>query len=208
MSFDLGAAFGRVIAGARSAVAGILPAAPPPPPPSPQPAPAPAAAPPQAVPVLPVAKADGSGHWMPIDLAADDADLERDEGFRSLPYQDTVGVWTNGFGNTHGVGPDTPPVTVAEALAQLNANFADASDRLGQALPWIKALDPVRQDVLCEMAFNMGLGHLLGFKNTLACVQRGAYAAAAMGMLASEWATQVKGRANILADMMRTGVRP
>lgn len=43
------------------------------------------------------------------------------------------------------------------------------------------------------MAFNM-LGGLLTFTNTLAAMKRGDYAAAADGMLASKWATQVGAR--------------
>jgi lysozyme len=58
--------------------------------------------------------------------------------------------------------------------------------------------------VLVNMAFNMG-GGLLSFVNTLAAIQRGDYNAAANGMLASRWATQVGARATRLADMMRNG---
>jgi lysozyme len=169
----------------------------------------PVSAPPAAI--LPVPMTQG-GHWMPIDLAEADDDLERDEGFRAAPYQDTVGVWTNGFGNTHGVGPDTPPVTVAQALAQLNANFAQTCERLCTAAPWIKDLDPVRQDVLTEMAFNLGVTGLLQFKQTLGFVEAGKYPMAATAMLLSRWASQIGDapgqRAWRLAEMMRTGVRP
>lgn len=41
------------------------------------------------------------------------------EGFRSAPYRDAVGVWTIGYGSTGGVGPNTPPVTRAQAAARL-----------------------------------------------------------------------------------------
>lgn len=39
------------------------------------------------------------------------------EAFRSQPYQDAVGVWTDGFGNTKDVNPNKP-VTVERALVQ------------------------------------------------------------------------------------------
>ena len=72
-------------------------------------------------------------------------------------------------------------------------------------LPWIDKLTPARQAALINMAFNLGIGGLLGFKNTLAAIEQGDYVRAARGMLASKWATQVHGRADELAAQMRTG---
>ncbi len=34
------------------------------------------------------------------------------EGLRLKPYQDTVGVWTQGYGETHGITKDSLPITV------------------------------------------------------------------------------------------------
>lgn len=45
--------------------------------------------------------------------------LKADEGYSSRPYQDQAGVWTNGYGNTHGVTAKTPPVTPQQAEATL-----------------------------------------------------------------------------------------
>ncbi len=75
-------------------------------------------------------------------------------------------------------------------------------------------MDEVRQRVIANMCFNMGIGNastgkgLLGFKNTLAAMQRGSYSMAAAGMLNSKWATQVGARATRLARAMETGVMP
>lgn len=40
------------------------------------------------------------------------------EGLRLNPYQDSVGVWTIGYGSTRGVTKDSPPITeeIAERL--------------------------------------------------------------------------------------------
>lgn len=73
--------------------------------------------------------------------------------------------------------------------------------------PWIASLDPVRRDVLYEMAFNLGVAKLQKFKNTLSAVRRGDYEAASAGMLASLWATQTGSRAQRLAKAMKIGVR-
>jgi lysozyme len=66
-------------------------------------------------------------------------------------------------------------------------------------------LDPVRARVLQNMAFNLGIDGLLGFKNTLSAVKAKNWAAASQGMLSSRWAEQVGARAQRLAKMMRTG---
>ncbi len=42
------------------------------------------------------------------------------EGFRSHPYQDVAGVWTIGYGETRGIGPNTPPWTQAQAMTALH----------------------------------------------------------------------------------------
>jgi lysozyme len=134
--------------------------------------------------------------------------IEAEEGFRPLPYPDTRGVWTNGYGNTHGVGPHTAPVTRDEARAQLTANLAGVTAQLDHAVPWWRTLDDVRQDVLADMAFNMGVMALMGFKHTLADVQAGNYGLAAAQMLMSDWAEQVGERAMRLSILMERGMRP
>ncbi|MGR9580626.1 glycoside hydrolase family protein, partial [Pandoraea sputorum] len=69
---------------------------------------------------------------------------------------------------------------------------------------WWRSLDPVRQRVLMNMAFNMQ-GKLLGFRNFLAAAQRGDWARASAEMLDSLWARQVGDRSKRLAKMMETG---
>ena len=133
-------------------------------------------------------------------------DLKRDEGCRLTAYKDTVGVWTVGYGHAH-VAPGTV-WTQAQADSALDADIAIAVHDLDFRLPWWRKLDDVRQDVLAEMAFNLGVEGLLGFHNTLALVEAGNYAAASGGLLASRWAKQVGARATRLAAMMKSGARP
>ena len=66
-------------------------------------------------------------------------------------------------------------------------------------------LDTARQMVVMNMIFNMG-NRFDGFKKMHAAMDAGDYAEAAVQMLDSRWAAQVKGRANMLADQMREGV--
>jgi lysozyme len=51
------------------------------------------------------------------------------EGFSSLPYRDIVGVWTDGYGNTHGVVPGVP-VSEPEARVTLQRH----ADKFAQAV--------------------------------------------------------------------------
>lgn len=128
-------------------------------------------------------------------------DLRRDEGERLKPYRDTVGKLTIGVGrNLDDVGLSS------EESAYLLANDINKVLRqLDEKLPWWRGLCFNRQRVLINMAFNLGIAGLLGFKNTLAAVQAGQYDKAAEGMLSSKWASQVGKRAVRLADLMRNG---
>lgn len=141
-----------------------------------------------------------------IDLNPDPeliAALKIDEGLRLKAYKDTVGVWTVGYGHAH-VAPNTV-WTQEQAERALIEDVAIHNHLLAEKLPWVSSLDPVRRRVLENMAFNLGVKGLLGFKNTLEFVRTGQYDKAADGMLASLWAKQVKGRAVRLAQEMRTG---
>jgi lysozyme len=56
------------------------------------------------------------------------------EGFVATPYRDQAGVWTNGYGNTKGVTRYTPPVTKAQATADLEAHVDKFTDGVLAAL--------------------------------------------------------------------------
>lgn len=131
-------------------------------------------------------------------------ELRRDEGVVPFAYQDHLGYWTIGVGRLidkrKGGG-----LSDAEIDFLLSNDIDRFEKQLIDALPWYGRLDEVRQRVLVNMAFNLGIGGLLGFKNTLAMIERGDYAGAAKGMLASKWAGQVGERAKRLATMMETG---
>ncbi len=128
-------------------------------------------------------------------------ELLRDEGLRLKPYACTAGKLTIGVGrNLTDRG-----ITKTEAMLMLAHDIDDCCDDLDRALPWWRTLDPIRQRVLANMCFNLGLAKLLSFKNTLAAVEAGDYLRAADGMRASLWARQVGQRAERLAQMMATG---
>ncbi|MBR8312374.1 glycoside hydrolase family protein [Burkholderia dolosa] len=128
------------------------------------------------------------------------AELTLDEGRRSRIYVDTVGKVSGGIGrNLTDKGFRDNEIDL-----MYQNDIAETEAWLDRNLPWWRSLDPVRQRVMMNMAFNMQ-GKLLTFVNTLAAIKRGDYAAAADGMLNSLWAKQVGARATRLASMMRSG---
>jgi lysozyme len=78
-------------------------------------------------------------------------------------------------------------------------------DQLDTSLPWCADIDAVRESVLINMAYNMGIVGLLKFTKTLALIKSGDYPKAADQMLKSVWATQVGHRAVELSEQMRSG---
>jgi len=127
--------------------------------------------------------------------------LIRDEGLRLKPYRDSVGKLTIGIGrNLDDVG-----ITQEEACYLLHTDIVRVAGQIQEALPWANNLSPARASVLGNMAFNMGIGGLLQFKQFLAALEAGDYEKAATEMLNSKWAKQVGPRADRLAQQIRTG---
>lgn len=126
--------------------------------------------------------------------------LIKHEGLRLKVYADTVGKASIGVGrNLVDKG-----ITEAEAYLMLDNDIKEVSDKLFKTLPWASKLSENRQAVMLSMAFNMGMGGLLAFKNTLGLVESGDYPGAAKEMLQSKWAVQVGNRAIYLAKILET----
>lgn len=152
-----------------------------------------------------------------MNLASLISELRRDEGEKLTSYQDTEGFWTIGVGHLIDPerGADPAPfgidlrgggiITPEQSRMLLSADIEDVETELDVWLPWWRDLDEVRQRVVANLAFNMGLPTLRKFRNTLAAMKDGRYDEAAAGMLQSRWATQVGNRAKRLAKMMETG---
>ncbi len=130
-------------------------------------------------------------------------ELIRDEGLRLKVYYDTKGIPTIGIGRNLNVG-----ISKEEAY-HLCQNDIDAVEAdLNTTARWWQRLDEVRQRVLFNMCFNMGIARLMGFEKFLGYAFAGKYEDAAREMLDSAWAKQVGPRATRLAEMMRTGKEP
>jgi len=80
--------------------------------------------------------------------------------------------------------------------------------QMDESVPFWRELSEVRQLVLLDMAFNLGVFGLTKFQNTLALLEAGEYEAASEEMLNSRWAEQVGQRALNLSQAMRTDKAP
>ena len=134
-------------------------------------------------------------------------ELRRDEGVRYSPYLDSEGIKTVGVGHNL----EAHPLELSYPLTneQVNQILADDLVRvfsgLDRKIGWWRNLSYARQRVLANMAINLGVDGLLGFRRMILAVDRGHYDQAAREMLNSKWATQVFGRAVRLAKMMADG---
>ena len=139
-----------------------------------------------------------------IDRDAMIRQLRLHEGERLKPYRCTAGKLTIGIGRNL----EDRGITAEESAYLLGNDITGFYAALLRELPWVAQLDDVRQRVLLDMAFNLGLAGLLQFKNTLATIKAGDYEKAAAMMLQSRWAEQVGQRADRLSRMMFTGKDP
>jgi hypothetical protein len=135
-----------------------------------------------------------------MDLNKLKTQLNIDEGRKKFVYTDTVGKLTVGVGRNI----SDRAFSDDEIDLMLSNDINLIVGQLDKAVPWWRGLNDARQNVLVNMGF-MGIGKLLGFKNTLAAMHDGRYADAATGMLDSLWAKQVGDRAVRLAQVMRSG---
>ncbi|UGA37973.1 lysozyme [Chromobacterium haemolyticum] len=103
--------------------------------------------------------------------------IQKSEGLRLKAYQDSVGVWTIGYGHT---GPDVKPGMVI-TQAQADALLARDLERFEAGVARLVKV-PLNQnqfDALVCFSFNLGLGALQGSTLLLRLLNAGDYAGAA-----------------------------
>jgi len=111
-------------------------------------------------------------------------ELTRDEGFRSKPYRCTANKLTIGIGrNIEDVG-----ITEEEAKYLLDNDVRRIIAELDILIPWWDDLTDARQRALINMAFQLGVNGLMGFKKMLAALEVGNYREACLEGLNSKWA--------------------
>ena len=130
--------------------------------------------------------------------------LRRDEGEKLHAYSDHMGFLTIGVGRLidkrKGGG-----ITSEEADYLLANDIRRKTGEVIIALPWAAHLDPVRFGVLQNMAFQLGIAGLLGFKNTLKFIEDGDYIRAGDNMRKSKWHSQTPARCERLIRQLISG---
>ncbi len=127
--------------------------------------------------------------------------IKRHEGFRSKPYKCTAGKLTIGYGLNLDAG-------VSEELAELILEYqVKRITKELRKLEWFFDIDSfARQDVIVNMAFNLGVAGVCGFHKMINAISMHDYHEAANEMLDSKWFKDVGNRAIELAEQMRSGV--
>ena len=135
--------------------------------------------------------------------------IMRHEGYRDKIYLDSRGYETIGWGTKINKDQKSRFINgITEAEAQ---KLFD--DRLGECWHYcivaisttFHRLDPLRQEVIAEMVYQLGIKGVLKFKKMLAALDRQDFDEAADQMLESLWCEQTPSRCKELAGMMRKG---
>ena len=124
------------------------------------------------------------------------AQIVIDEGYRSVPYRDTLGKWTVGFGHLIKKGETFDKLTPHMAVEMLRRDYASAQESVSRLHPWAEG--EVRL-VLTNMTYQLGTTGLLEFKKTISNLKDEKYDLSAGEMLTSRWAKQTPLRAARLA---------
>lgn len=130
--------------------------------------------------------------------------LREDEGERLTAYQDTEGYWTIGIGvlidARKGVG-----ITKEESTFLFNRRLNAKAQELQSKYPQFAQLDDVRQGVLLNMSYQLGVNGVLAFKKMLSAINAHDWDEAARQMKDSKWYRQTTNRAERLIKQMQTG---
>lgn len=133
-----------------------------------------------------------------MDIDALKKQLILHEGLKLTPYRCTADKLTIGVGrNLDDVG-----ITQQEAEFLLDNDILRCADDLDRNMSWWRDLSEVRQRVLIDMVFNLGISRFMKFQNMIDALANGNHAGAAAEMLDSRWANQVGQRAMRLANAM------
>jgi len=146
------------------------------------------------------------------------AQLRFHEGIRYELYQDSLGNWTYGIGRNVVANPlNTQEQLMLLAFGRhsdrvldfmLDNDIKDAAAACESTLGFYPEMSEVRQAVVLDMVFNLGVRGFLSFEKFRAALADAAWQRAADEMLKSKWAIQVGPRASRLSEMMRSDQWP
>jgi lysozyme len=127
--------------------------------------------------------------------------LKIHEGMKLKPYLCTSKKLTIGIGrNLDDVG-----ISEEEAEMLLKNDIYEATNQLLNAFPWMATFSDVRISAMINFTFNVGIGTVRKFSNTIEYLKNEDWEAAADEMIDSKWAEQVGDRAIQITEQIRTG---
>lgn len=130
------------------------------------------------------------------------ADLKSDEGWNAHPYRDSLGFLTIGYGFL--IDP-LKDVSLPRDVGEFWLRHA-AEERwyaLTARLPWLQLQPDEIQRALGNMAYQLGVDGVLGFKLMLAALLRGDRETAADNVIDSTYHHQTPARAERVAAKIR-----
>lgn len=145
-----------------------------------------------------------------------EARLTREEGKRRKPYLDCCGMPWRECGckemgkMTIGIGRNLDDVGLTDNEIEylLQNDLGRVRAELDEALPWWRSLDSIRQQVMVDLGFNLGVltppgkAKLLQFNKTLELIRTGQYVAASKRLKTLPWHSQVGLRAVAIEAML------
>lgn len=124
--------------------------------------------------------------------------IKEHEGKRLMPYSCSEGKMTIGYGR------NLTDVGISESEAEtLFENDLDRAYGIASQYVYFDELDPARQAALMDMAFQLGVAGLAGFKKMHRALAEGNFELAAAEALDSLWANQTPSRAEKIAGILR-----
>ena len=143
------------------------------------------------------------------------------EGVVLTVYKDSLGIDTIGIGRNleHRGIADLELAHMEKTMSEIYKNGITEEDayflahrdieiveeELSASRPVVQELDAIRQRVLVDMAFNIGIPRLNKFVIMLKAIDSQEFSYAALEMMDSRWARQVKSRSDTLAYAMKHG---
>ncbi|PAF53240.1 hypothetical protein BKH42_06850 [Helicobacter sp. 13S00482-2] len=138
--------------------------------------------------------------------------IKSHEGYRAQSYTDTRSIETIGYGRNLQAHPlseeeqrdillNNNKYSKKQAEAWLIAHLEILEKELS-TYTWFNKLDGIRQGIILDMAYNLGIPRLLLFKKMILALNSGDYIGASKEMLNSGWAIQTKDRAVNLSIAM------
>lgn len=141
--------------------------------------------------------------------------IKENEGFRSYVYKDNLGFETIGYGfkvsslsneEIEFNGGSIEPMSEKVADKILERKVKILSPKVFAALPWLQAKSQNIQDVIIEMAYQLGLNGMLNFKNTLKFIKEDELAKASENMRKSRWYSQTPKRVEKLIRKLKAQI--